>query len=366
MSWWRGRKAVGPTAEHCGALCLPAQGTGQPVSRKRYSSSDEALQGQKIPTADAMLNRLMSGHMSGLLQRISTIKRARVENGLDTLMVISRPLSKNPERGRQLAAMYDNFREARCQWFQEGVLDGCSQKIRQIILLTGEHENATPSWHWPYDARVFRVPLPRRPSRTTSEGHDGASHIWDASPRCMVHVKADVRIPQQLSRKLLASGFRPAHRSIIILEGLQYLLPAVRVKDVLSELTRLAAPGSLLLLDYLHLEVFNGDVHPQHFPLALQIAADSGRPMQSGMASSPDVIKFDFIRHGFHPLELLNPRDIGERFLPDMGWPRRRPPLPPWHSFISAQKLRHTALFSESNYRDVSPITASNPWSKVG
>lgn len=57
---------MGVPAEQCGTLCLPPQGTGQPVSRKRYSSGDEALHGQKVPTADAMLGRLMSGHMSGV------------------------------------------------------------------------------------------------------------------------------------------------------------------------------------------------------------------------------------------------------------------------------------------------------------
>lgn len=44
-----------------------------------------------------------------------------------------------------------------------------------------------------------------------------------------------------------------------------------RVKDLLAELTGLAAPGSLLLMDYLHSEVLNGIIHPHGFELAQQV-----------------------------------------------------------------------------------------------
>lgn len=64
MSWWRPRKTVEPTQDPCAFLCQPVQGQpSQPLSRKRYQNGDEPLQGQKLPSADIMLGRLMAGHL---------------------------------------------------------------------------------------------------------------------------------------------------------------------------------------------------------------------------------------------------------------------------------------------------------------
>lgn len=71
-----------------------------------------------------------------------------------------RPLTSSTEKGRVLSWMYDNYVEARTHWVQEGIQDGCSQRIRQIVLLSGDHEATTPAWHWPYDARVCSSQFP--------------------------------------------------------------------------------------------------------------------------------------------------------------------------------------------------------------
>lgn len=82
-----------------------------------------------------------------------------------------------------------------------------------------------PTIHLPLLTFLLQLFLSRLLSYKAPGG--GGGH-QDASPRCMTHVKADVRAHLQLGRKLLAAGFKPLHRSIIILEGLQYLLPEVR------------------------------------------------------------------------------------------------------------------------------------------
>jgi methyltransferase (TIGR00027 family) len=136
-----------------------------------------------------------------------------------------------------------NYISIRIRFFDEIALEGATHGIRQIVLPAAG-----------MDARAYRLPWPEE---TTFYELDHAEllaikgkileHQNCASKCRRITVGTDLK--QKWARLVVDSGFACNERSVWLIEGLFYYLDEPAVNHVLTEVSGLAAPGSVLVTD---------------------------------------------------------------------------------------------------------------------
>lgn len=121
-------------------------------------------------------------------------------------------------------------------------------------------------------------------------------------------------------------------------EGLLYYLPPAAIQQLLTCISASAAPGSRLLFDFLHLSTLLGEVwHPGFETLMLSVW-NKGEVMYSGIDERPQRMQRLLQLFGFKLRELLQVRDVVQRYMPHVQYRANPPTVCPYFGYLSAEK----------------------------
>lgn len=175
---------------------------------------------------------------------------------------------------------------------------------------------------------------------------------------------------------LTAQGFDPEVKCVVIMEGLLPHLSPAQVDAVLADTAALCTAGSRVLMDFLHLDAFDGSdtMHVGYTSLAAA-CANKGAPFRSGQRPIMSAWVKSMQPLNLRITELLSPKDISTRLVRpeiDKAWraavvadasedlrpgprhpcacavtfrprsappPGDEPPLPEFYSLLSAVKV---------------------------
>lgn len=118
-----------------------------------------------------------------------------------------------------------------------------------------------------------------------------------------------------LTQRLLETGFDRTKQSFFSWLGVAYYLPMAAIDRTLSELSALCAEGSALVFDYLDEGFFAAS--ERRVQNTIRMAQAGGEAMQSAF-SEPQLEKL-LERHGFLIYELLTPADIQRSMIDPAG-----------------------------------------------
>jgi methyltransferase (TIGR00027 family) len=138
--------------------------------------------------------------------------------------------------------------------FIDDVLTGRAPGVDQVVLLGAGFDTRAHRLPALASLTTFEVDHPATQARKTAvvagEGLD-AGHV--------VYVPVDFE-RDHLERSLLAAGFDPARPTVFVWEGVTNYLSAAAVDATLATIRDLAAPGSALVVTYVHAGVLDGSV----------------------------------------------------------------------------------------------------------
>lgn len=118
-----------------------------------------------------------------------------------------------------------------------------------------------------------------------------------------------------LTERLIASGFDPSVKSFLSWLGVTYYLSKEAIDNMLSALSKICAEGSTLVFDYPDEHFF--DAPEKRVQNTIMMAKAGGEPMQSSF-SYRELEKM-LEKHGFLIYELLSPEDIQRNIIDKAG-----------------------------------------------
>ena len=118
-----------------------------------------------------------------------------------------------------------------------------------------------------------------------------------------------------LTERLIASGFDPSVKSFFSWLGVTYYLSKEAIDNMLSALSKICAEGSTLVFDYPDEHFF--DAPEKRVQNTIMMAKAGGEPMQSSF-SYRELEKM-LEKHGFLIYELLSPEDIQRNIINKAG-----------------------------------------------
>ncbi len=135
----------------------------------------------------------------------------------------------------------------RTRFFDDHVLDAVTAGgIRQVVILGAGMDTRAFRLTWPAGTHLYEID-----AASTFERKEPILGDLDARPRCERHlVVADLR--EEWCDWLLESGFAPAERTVWVVEGLIYYLPAGAAHRLLEDLATLSPPSSRIIVDVHH------------------------------------------------------------------------------------------------------------------
>jgi methyltransferase (TIGR00027 family) len=117
---------------------------------------------------------------------------------------------------------------------------------------------------------------------------------------------------ETLSTALARSSYDPQAPSFFSWLGVTYYLPRDAVIDTLSNIAKIALPGSTIVLDYVHKDVFLPEKTSQILQIGLKFRQQHGEPWLTGF--DPSEFAADLASIGLRIQEHLTPHDVEERF----------------------------------------------------
>jgi methyltransferase (TIGR00027 family) len=185
--------------------------------------------------------------------------------------------------------------------FIDDVVTGRAPEVDQVVLLGAGFDTRAHRLPALASIRTFEVDHPATQARKTAvvagEGLDA---------RGVVYVPVDFE-RDRLDRSLVASGFDPARPSVFVWEGVTNYLTAEAVDTTLATIRELAAPGSTLVVTYVHAGVLDGSVE---FPEAgrwVQNVRRAGEPWTFGLV--PGEVPAFLHTRGFELVADVSTRD---------------------------------------------------------
>ncbi|MUM18743.1 class I SAM-dependent methyltransferase [Mycobacterium sp. CBMA271] len=199
--------------------------------------------------------------------------------------------------------------------------------ITQVVVLgagfdtTSQHLGSSP-------VTVFEVDAPTtqraKQIRMHSSGADGSRLVW---------VPCDFE-HDDVTTLLLDAGFDTAATALVVWLGVTYYLTEAALESTLTQLAKLCAPGSRLLMDY-----GDPDIVGHHSPRpevrrVSKSVTRRGEPYRTGMTS----VQVDELlaRHGFQTIEHLRVPDLLGRY--DPADARRLAPGD-WQAVMTARRV---------------------------
>jgi methyltransferase (TIGR00027 family) len=186
----------------------------------------------------------------------------------------------NPQRDNTAA-----YLAVRTRFFDNLTLKTAAQGIRQIVIIAAG-----------MDSRAFRLDLPKGTElyeldqKAVLIQKQQALTLEGVEPRCC-RIAVGVDLAADWAPTLEAAGFRPAERTLWIVEGLLYYLDDQQVERLLSQLSQLSTASSTLGADL----VSASFLRSPWTKAALETMVAHGTPWRFG-ADDPESL---FGQHGW-------------------------------------------------------------------
>ncbi|KAF8059655.1 S-adenosyl-L-methionine-dependent methyltransferase [Scenedesmus sp. PABB004] len=228
------------------------------------------------------------------------------------------------------------FIDVRTQWFDEALKAALRDGIKQVVVIAAG-----------YDTRAYRLGAPGVKFYEIDLPHASAKKqelVRDLLPASKGYsrpefVAADLS-KVKLADALAGTSFDPTQRTFFTVEGLVYYLPAGAVRQLLSCVSTISAPGSRLLLDFLHLSCLSGRVWNPGFETLMISVWNKGETMHSGIDERPEAVEAMLRQFDFHTQEVLTSRDMVKRFMPHATYEARpKATVSPYFGYLAAEKL---------------------------
>lgn len=141
---------------------------------------------------------------------------------------------------------------------RERYIDDVLQKfvdegIQQLVILGAGYDSRAYRFDLPGGVKTFEVDHPL----TQADKLEKAQRIFGRTPENVTYVSVDFNT-QQLSERLLSSGYDPGLISLFIWQGVTMYLGAEGVANTLTFIVKNAAPGSAIVFDYVYQAVLDG------------------------------------------------------------------------------------------------------------
>jgi methyltransferase (TIGR00027 family) len=205
------------------------------------------------------------------------------------------------------------FNLCRAHVVDNTLVDAVGKGFKQVVLL-GAGADCRATRHaallQAQGVKVFELDLP---NMVAYKKRIVTEKIWHGPglPEHITYVPIDFN-NEAIDEALLANGFDPELPSVFNWEGVSYYLPPESVDATMAAVARVAAPGSLLLYDYLLDSVVDGS-HPHKAAKLMMDAFKSTEPLIFGL-NPAEVERFTQDR-GFEVVEHLQADDLQRRFL---------------------------------------------------
>lgn len=133
----------------------------------------------------------------------------------------------------------------RTRHYDDQLIAATARGIRQVVMLGVGLDARSLRLNVAANTRFFEVDEPALLRfRRTAMNESGVASKYDVTT-LPITLPAD-----NLNAELVAAGFRPEQPTVVVAEGLLFYLAAAARERFITAVTKLAAPGSLLLADY--------------------------------------------------------------------------------------------------------------------
>src|SRR5215471_2933218 len=131
----------------------------------------------------------------------------------------------------------------RTRFFDDVARNGAADGVRQVVLPAAGMDARAYRMPWPDSTTLYEIDHPELLAIK-----EEILQRQDRAPECKrITIGAD--LTQDWAHLVVDSGFKANERSVWLIEGLFYYLDEPAVNHVLKEVSRLAAPGSVLVTD---------------------------------------------------------------------------------------------------------------------
>ncbi len=188
-------------------------------------------------------------------------------------------------------------------------LDAARRGVKQLVIL-GAGFDTFGLRHPEEGIEVFEVDL----AATSQLKKKQLAAADVAIPPCVRFVEVDFE-RDDLSAKLTDSGFDPSAPAVFSFVGVTYYLEAAAVRETLRLTTRLAAPGSELVLDFRRpRETLASPEDQRHFDRVEAFVLEHGEPQVSTV--DPEEPAEDLgLSAEWEVLANYSPQDLQDRFV---------------------------------------------------
>ena len=262
--------------------------------------------------------------------RWAAAQRARESERSDRLFVDTLAAALSGPEGvvaLQLSEKYNprheetaNYVAIRTRFFDDIAQTGTAEGIRQVVLPAAGMDTRAFRMSWQGGTTVYEVD-----HAELFATKEEILRRQDCRPQCQrITIGADLT-EEGWVQLLVDSGFRASERSVWLIEGLFYYLDEAVVNRVLSDVGRLAAPGSVLVTDLVSRSLFTNPWMQQ----ALKAMEEQGMGWRFGTDDAAGL----FAAHGWDAAT-RQPGEEGARY-------ERRLPVQPGPSssfFVVARR----------------------------
>lgn len=194
----------------------------------------------------------------------------------------------------------------RNRWYEEVLAQAVVEGIGQVVLLGAGYDTTSLRLELG-GARLFEVD-----AAPTQQAKRWALTRHRVQPAADVTYVACDFERDDLTEQLLASGFDPSARSLVVWYGVSFFLSEQAVRQTVADVARLSAPGSQFLWDYLDASVVDGTTT---FPGALRAraaVARRGEPYTFGLTA--DTVGDVLEPYGFAVRHHVRITDLAHRY----------------------------------------------------
>ena len=131
----------------------------------------------------------------------------------------------------------------RIRFFDEIAQRVAAEGVRQVVLLAAGMDARAYRISWPDGTRVYELDHPELLAIK-----EGILQREGLAPKCP-RLTLGTNLEHDWGHLLTNAGFTPVEASVWLIEGLFYYLDEAAVDHVLTEVSKLAAPGSVLVSD---------------------------------------------------------------------------------------------------------------------
>jgi methyltransferase (TIGR00027 family) len=241
-----------------------------------------------------------------------------------------------------------NFIDVRTQWFDAAVKGAIRDGITQVVIIAAGYD--TRAYRLASEGvRFYEIDLPhasKKKQELVAEHMPKGKYSW---PEFVAADLSQVSLMEALS----GTSWNKTKRTVFIIEGLVYYLPASAVKQQLTAITETAVVGSRLFFDFIHLDAMSAESYNPGFETLWLSVWNKGETMYSGIDKNPEKIKALLKKFGFRLYEVLDGKQISARFHPHVTkWNHMSPHVSPYFGYIAAEKVYAPFKRSETIRQD--------------